>query len=136
MLTPVEMMYINTSLDSSKKWIYLKESNGNYQVVIEAYGEYVIEFVDMTKAVEFVQKIFDASENNKVKQKDNKVIINRKSNVDTLILCRDNKELAVKLVKHLRKQRVLHIREELKREKLSQNQHEQEKRNEIDSIRF
>ena len=137
MFTPVEFFYINKSFDSENRGIFIQVDKSRYKLLIKATGKYTIEFVDEEKAEEFMDRIVCINELNRVDIVGNTIMINVvNSDVGVTLLCRDNKQLAVKLTKHLRKQYLLNHKKILKQIKEDIKNCKKEKIDEIDSIRF
>lgn len=137
MLTPRKLLYINTGIDLIRRGIFLEEELGRYKVRIKTAGFYKLQFVDAEKAQDFMDRIICPNEENKVNIIENIIQLNIFNDISgATLLCRDNKELAIKLVKHLRKQYVEQYDDLLAKQKEEAKKYEQAKIDEIDSIIF
>ena len=122
MLSPIDEWNINKGLDSGKRSICYKKLENGYVVIIMAEGAYTIDCKSQEKAEEIVKKIKASNDINKVNVVSNVITISQRTTSHTTIMCDDNEELAIKLVKHLRKQEILNVKAKQKYERERQTE--------------
>ena len=135
MLLPIDLYNINKDLDSGKQSICYKKLENGYVVILMAEGAYTIECKNQEKAEEFVKKIKASNSINKVKAISNVITISQKTTSHTTIMCDDNEDLAINLVKRLRTQEILNLKAKQKYEKARQAERDKADTNEVEYSR-
>lgn len=147
MFTPNEYLYINTNLKANEGRIYydlidlVSDNASKWFVVIKLNGRYTLEFKDKYKAMNFLESKINTNGHNVSSFSGETItLVKRDRDHSILIDCGQNKELAIKLVKHFRKQYIKN-KNEVYRQTKGQSKTEDELlqqkfQDEIDEIRF
>lgn len=135
MLSPIDEWNINRGLDSGKKSICYKKLENGYVVILMAEGAYTIECTSEENAQKLVEKIKVSNSINSVQLVSNVIAISQKTTDWTSIMCDENEDLAINLVKRLRTQEILNLKAKQKYEKARQAERDKADTNEVEYSR-